>query len=279
MCLGMPQICWVTLTTTIGSIGPTEMEFNVQLPSCALTKEKLKSQRLHFDTTYSNIQVNHWIKVRFRLHSNCVIQMLTSPQIVMRLSRLDENDPNKCHHFEISIDSPFNILSCRATQANTSLPVYSPGGQTTSGLDEFECGCPGATLRRRNTPPLSRQQSPLNMANQNTSTPNLNAPPGAPHRSWTSDTGGITLPTHAHVHGVNDPNQDAARPMHLVRATSFNPPPFDEAEPPHPWRCRRRTTRTWSLARRTRWPTTSRGWRTSRATATTATIARVSISR
>ena len=46
-----------------GSIGPTEMEFNVQLPSCALMKERVKSERLHFDTTYSNIQVNHWIKV------------------------------------------------------------------------------------------------------------------------------------------------------------------------------------------------------------------------
>ena len=45
------------------SIGPTEMEFNVQLPSCHQMKDKLRSERLHFDTTYSNIQVNHWIKV------------------------------------------------------------------------------------------------------------------------------------------------------------------------------------------------------------------------
>jgi arrestin-related trafficking adapter 3/6 len=45
------------------SIGPTEMEFNVQLPTCFQMKEKLRSERLHFDTTYSNIQVNHWIKV------------------------------------------------------------------------------------------------------------------------------------------------------------------------------------------------------------------------
>jgi hypothetical protein len=46
-----------------GVIGPTEMEFNVQLPSCHMMKDKLKSERLHFDTTYQNIQVNHWIKV------------------------------------------------------------------------------------------------------------------------------------------------------------------------------------------------------------------------
>ena len=49
------------------NVGPTEMEVNVQLPSCHTMKDKDKGQRLHFDTTYSNIQVNHWIKVRSRL--------------------------------------------------------------------------------------------------------------------------------------------------------------------------------------------------------------------
>ncbi len=44
-------------------IGPTEMEFNVQLPSCQNLKDKDKQYRLHFDTTYQNIQVHHWIKV------------------------------------------------------------------------------------------------------------------------------------------------------------------------------------------------------------------------
>ncbi len=45
------------------SIGPTEMEFNVKLPSCHQMKDRAKSERIHFDTTYQNIQVNHWIKV------------------------------------------------------------------------------------------------------------------------------------------------------------------------------------------------------------------------
>ena len=45
------------------NIGPTEMEFNVQLPSCHHMKEKEKASKLHFDTTYQNIQVHHWIKV------------------------------------------------------------------------------------------------------------------------------------------------------------------------------------------------------------------------
>lgn len=47
------------------AIGPTEMEFSVQLPTCREMKEKERNMRLHFDTTYQNIQVHHWIKVRF----------------------------------------------------------------------------------------------------------------------------------------------------------------------------------------------------------------------
>lgn len=46
------------------NVGPTEMEFNVQLPSCHnMRGEKDKFSKLHFDTTYQNIQVHHWIKV------------------------------------------------------------------------------------------------------------------------------------------------------------------------------------------------------------------------
>lgn len=45
------------------NVGPTEMEFSVQLPSCQAMGERARSQNIHFDTTYHNIQVNHWIKV------------------------------------------------------------------------------------------------------------------------------------------------------------------------------------------------------------------------
>jgi hypothetical protein len=50
------------------NIGPTEMEFNVQLPSCHTMKERDRHQRLHCDTTYANIQVHHWIKVLWPQH-------------------------------------------------------------------------------------------------------------------------------------------------------------------------------------------------------------------
>ncbi|GKT95938.1 arrestin domain-containing protein [Colletotrichum tofieldiae] len=88
--------------------GSTEIEMNVQLPTCE-TMAKSKELRLHPDCSWKNVNVYHWIK------------------IVMRISRLDPEDPTgtKRRHFEISIDSPFTVLNCRATQANTSLPEYS----------------------------------------------------------------------------------------------------------------------------------------------------------
>lgn len=197
-----------------GSIGPTEMELNVQLPSCHQMKDRGRTEQLHFDTTYSNIQVNHWIK------------------IVMRLSRPDENDSSKRRHFEISIDSPFNIMSCRATLANISLPAYSSGTHQPNLTDEFECGCPGAALTRRNTPPVI-PASATNAGQDTTPPPSSTTPHPVPQRSWTSDNGGLTLPTQAHVH--NDPNNTTApRPMHLLRAPSFNPPAFDDEDPPPP---------------------------------------------
>lgn len=47
------------------NVGPTEMEFNVQLPGCQHSIEKDRPNSLQFDTTYTNIQVHHWIKVCF----------------------------------------------------------------------------------------------------------------------------------------------------------------------------------------------------------------------
>lgn len=45
------------------NVGPTEMEFSVQLPSCQAMTERDRTPSIHFDTTYHNIQVNHWVKV------------------------------------------------------------------------------------------------------------------------------------------------------------------------------------------------------------------------
>ena len=73
------------------SVGPTEMEFNVQLPSCHQMKDKLRSERLHFDTTYANIQVNHWIKVRYSsLGSICLTIVDRHAVVATRRKRLNQ---------------------------------------------------------------------------------------------------------------------------------------------------------------------------------------------
>jgi hypothetical protein len=198
-----------TLDNRDGTVGPTEMEFNVQLPTCAtMQADKTKAHRLHFDTTYSNIQVHHWIK------------------IVLRLSRPDATDPSKRRHFEISIDSPFHILSCRATQANISLPAYSsPSPTTDSRL--YQCGCPGAAPVRGSSP-TSYVPTMNSLASQ------------SPSRS-SADFAGSTLlqaPAAAHLSGDSSPQHptspNAPRPMHIIRVPSFNPPAFEDEEPPPP---------------------------------------------
>jgi arrestin-related trafficking adapter 3/6 len=140
----------------------------------------------------------------------------------MRLSKPDVNDPTKRRHFEISIDSPFHILSCRATQANISLPAYSSpeGGATANNL--YECGCPGAARRRNSptsfVPTLNALNSQRTGDSDRPETPTVQSP-------------GLARPPTVHL-GGNQPTQ--ARPMHLLRAPSFNPPPFEESEPPPP---------------------------------------------
>ncbi|EYE95452.1 uncharacterized protein EURHEDRAFT_59050 [Aspergillus ruber CBS 135680] len=192
------------------AVGPTEMEFNVQLPSCHEMKNRDESQRLHFDTTYDNIQINHWIK------------------IVLRLSKLDDKEPGKRRHFEISIDSPFHLLSCNATQANIYLPAYtSPNAEPVTPAQEYECGCPGAPLSNRNSAP--NYQSVLDRGDTG---PPINPVTGrAPSRSFTSGSGGLARPPQAHI--ANEPESNP-RPMHLLRTPSFAPPAFEDVPPPPP---------------------------------------------
>ena len=140
----------------------------------------------------------------------------------MRLSKPDIIDPAKRRHFEISIDSPFHILSCRATQANIALPAYSSPESTTLLTEHSSCGCPGAPRRRNSPSSLLPSLNGLRQEDYNASASSVNSD---------ASSVGLTRPQAAHVH---DPNSSQIRPMHLLRNPSFNPPPFDEDEPPPP---------------------------------------------
>ncbi|KAI1310839.1 hypothetical protein F5Y03DRAFT_8082 [Xylaria venustula] len=183
--------------------GPTEMEMNVQIPTCE-QMAKDKNLRLHPDCSWKNVNVYHWIK------------------IVMRISRLDPEDPagKKRRHFEISIDSPFTVLDCRATQANTALPEYS-GSERPIYHQQSSCGCPDAQVLATNPSPASSTGS---------------IPSVEPSRNPSDNEGlGVTLPPAAHIqqHPAAG-SQPVQRPIHLIRYPSHNPPAFDADEPPPP---------------------------------------------
>jgi hypothetical protein len=138
----------------------------------------------------------------------------------MRLSKPDQTDPTKRRHFEISIDSPFHILSCQATQANTALPAYSSPEPHNSPARMPECGCPGAPTRRTSPTSFVPTLSSLGRSREDSScTPTVPSPD-------------LARPQAAHIGGSAE--QHPPRPMHLLRAPSFNPPPFEEEEPPPP---------------------------------------------
>ncbi|OHE92137.1 arrestin domain-containing protein [Colletotrichum orchidophilum] len=199
--------------------GSTEIEMNVQLPTCE-TMAKSKEMRLHPDCSWKNVNVYHWIK------------------IVMRISRLDPEDPTgtKRRHFEISIDSPFTVLNCRATQANTSLPEYSGPDVGLNQSRHTSCGCPdavtisgpsGGSPNNLSTGALTVMEAPGN----------LPAPPQAAHlpSSPQPTTGGTGRTSPPNSQTSVDPLADVhPRPIHLLRVPSYNPPAFDAETPPPP---------------------------------------------
>ena len=138
----------------------------------------------------------------------------------MRLSRPDGTDLGKRRHFEISIDSPFHILSCRATQANIALPAYTSPESATLLTDHSACGCPGAPRRRNSPTSLLPTLRTLRIDGNNGSSANVHRPSSS-----------IARPPTAHIH---DPDAVQARPIHLLRNPSFNPPPFSDDDPPPP---------------------------------------------
>lgn len=148
----------------------------------------------------------------------------------MRLSKPDAENPGKRRHFEISIDSPFHILSCRATQANIALPAYSSPQQP--GSDDsrlYECGCPGAAPRLGSSP--TSFIPTLNNLNAERTSTDESSPTSATRTESNESIPGLTRPQAAHMSGHNEGLQ---RPIHLLRAPSFNPPAFEEEQPPPP---------------------------------------------
>ncbi|CAK7568581.1 MAG: hypothetical protein SEPTF4163_006576 [Sporothrix epigloea] len=204
--------------------GATELEMHVNLPTCkdmALDPAK----RLHPDCSWRNATVYHWIKV------------------VLRISRRDPDDPTgrRRRHFEISIDSPFTVLNCLATQNNTMVPQYTGRGMSFAGNSpSTTCGCADAPSSPQGISPAN--SGALSFSPDNES-PRLAIPQAAHlHNAQTSlsDDGGDTPPTSVSnaslASRVALTDQEAAyenpRPIHLLRVPSYAPPAFDADNSP-----------------------------------------------
>ncbi|KAJ8069296.1 hypothetical protein OCU04_002956 [Sclerotinia nivalis] len=184
--------------------GPTELELSVQLPTCEMM-EKDKSKRLHHDCSWKNARVHHWFK------------------IAMRISRKDPDDPSgkKRRHFEISIDSPFTILSCQASQMQMALPAYCDlGGPNIRPQGERLCGCPNAASAE--LPPIS--------ASGDSSLDNLMQSLGQSTIARPETAQPLTRPPQAHL----VMNTAVQRPIHMLRNPSFAAPEYEAEEPPPP---------------------------------------------
>lgn len=127
-------------------------------------------------------------------------------------------NPGKRRHFEISIDSPISILSCRATQANLALPEYSGPSASIVGQQRV-CGCPNAAMS--NISPASSSGSVPTLGNLE----NSDTVPAGPEVS-------LARPPQAHL--STNAASGVQRPIHMLRNPSYNPPAFDAEEPPPP---------------------------------------------
>lgn len=148
----------------------------------------------------------------------------------MRISRPDPEDPTgtKRRHFEISIDSPFTVLNCRATQANTNLPAYS-GPVSQPSPFQAACGCPDAASVATCISPSSSTGTLLGGEPANDALPNQ-----AAHMQSPTSTSAATEQLGPTASAEGPGAHSDARPMHLLRAPSFDPPAFyaDIAPPP-----------------------------------------------
>jgi hypothetical protein len=101
------------------------------------------------------------------------------------------------------------------------MPCNTSPESASSGASLYECGCPNA-LRRRNSP--TSYVPTLNALN---GMREANVPP-------TITTPNLARPQAAHLSGTGPTPHNLDRPIHLLRAPSFNPPAFEDEEPPPP---------------------------------------------
>jgi arrestin-related trafficking adapter 3/6 len=105
----------------------------LNIPSCSVIQP---------DTAYSCIYVRHGL-------------------VITILSRINLDETSH-RNFEVQIKIPIQILTCKLTKGNTTLPEYSEMPQGSSVLEQPpECGCSGSSKRIVEMPELEEDDSML----------------------------------------------------------------------------------------------------------------------
>lgn len=142
----------------------------------------------------------------------------------MRISRKDPDDPAgiKRRHYEISIDSPFTILSCQASQRQMALPAYCDlDGPNIRTQSNRLCGCPHSA---------SGESPSMTSSSRVSSLENLRQSFGQSVNARPETAQPLARPPQAHL----VMNTAVQRPIHMLRSPSFAAPEYDAEDPPPP---------------------------------------------
>lgn len=221
---------------------PRELEFQLYVPQ---TLNGRINHVLHPDTSFTQIQAHHWIK------------------LCLRISRLDPENPEKRKHYEILIDSPIHVLSPLAAHGNTLLPAYddalpeflpeytpsspplSPGvtavdntqtiGKLFSALSRSGSFSSHHTKHKDEEPQIPVENfRHLNSAHNNDEPierdadmhleANIYKPDPAEGRSQLNSPQAMP-----HIGSLSPITSPMMRPIHALRRPSYNPPSFEAA--------------------------------------------------
>ncbi|KAH7205056.1 hypothetical protein BKA60DRAFT_579896 [Fusarium oxysporum] len=178
--------------------GPTEIEVDVQIPTCGMMARN-ENLKLYPECTWRSVNIRHWI------------------QVILPTSRLDPVDPTgrKRRTFEISINLPFTLLHCRATPMNIYLPTYSDKICQSTACQSI-CGCPDALKipTESSTDYCTRTQAGVNLISGDRS---------SPRRAAHLASGQQNPRSSAEIAVVHD----SQRPIHVFIGPSLNLPIFD----------------------------------------------------
>lgn len=190
-------------------VGQTVMEVDLQLPTCEQMR-KSTSKILHPSSSFKATHVEHFAKAS-RFVRLCLWTFTNLTQFYLRLAKLKTDDSGVTRKVEFTkgFAVKITLLSCLATLARTTLPIYCDDSNPGAPTQTAECGCPNATTISSSSL-TTASRNDLLAGFSNIGAPNLPVPPLGP--------GDNTTPR--------------IRPIQMLRYPSYAPPPFDADQPP-----------------------------------------------